>query len=107
MFGGKTKAQSTLEYVILIGFVVSALIAMGVYMKRGIQGKLRESTDQIGEQYSAKHTTGKYQVVTDMSQNETMVSGGETTTNIITNTQTKNGLMGAGQYEKVEGLSTE
>jgi hypothetical protein len=51
------KAQSTLEYAIIVSVVVGALLAMQVYMKRGIQGKMRESTDQIGEQFDIKKTT--------------------------------------------------
>jgi len=82
MFLRKAKGQSTLEYVILIGFVVAALIAMGVYMKRGFQGKLRESTDQIGEQYSPGHTTGTFTTTVSMSQTEAQASGGKTTTTI-------------------------
>jgi len=49
----KNKAQSTLEYAVIIAVVAGALLAINKYMNRGIQGKLRESTDQIGEQYSA------------------------------------------------------
>ncbi len=33
------KAQSTLEYAILVAVVVAALITMRTYMKRGVQGK--------------------------------------------------------------------
>jgi len=87
----RARGQSTLEYVILIGFVVAALIAMGVYMKRGIQGRLRESTDQVGEQYSAGNTTSKYTTTVNLSQTENMKEGGETTTKIIQNEQRKSG----------------
>lgn len=91
MFRSRVRGQSTLEYVILTGFVVAALIAMGVYMKRGIQGKLRESTDSVGEQYSAGNTTSTYTTKTNIEQSESMISGGQTTTTIITNEQKKTG----------------
>jgi len=91
MFCAKSKGQSTLEYVILLGFIVAALIAMGIYMKRGIQGRLRESTDQVGEQYSARNTKSSYTVTTGTTQIENMESGGRTTTNIDRNIQTKTG----------------
>jgi hypothetical protein len=87
----KTKGQTTLEVVILIGFVVAALIAMGVYMRRGIQGRLKDSTDQIGEQYSAGNTTGAYTIKTAMTQVETTSSGGLVDTEITRNQQTKAG----------------
>ena len=99
MFKRSLRGQSTLEYVILLGFVVAALIAMGVYMKRGFQGKLRESTDQIGEQYSAGHTTSTYTTTTDMEQNEVVQPGGIYTTTISKSQQVRTGS------ETVDALS--
>jgi uncharacterized protein (UPF0333 family) len=90
MLRARTKGQTTLEVVILIGFVVAALIAMGVYMKRGIQGRLRSSSDQIGEQYSAGYTTGTYITNTVVNQEEN-ITGGKTTTTIHQNEQTRSG----------------
>ncbi|MDD5253022.1 MAG: hypothetical protein WC060_03190 [Candidatus Omnitrophota bacterium] len=101
MFYSRAKGQSTLEYVILLGFVVAALIAMGVYMKRGAQGRLRESADQIGEQYEAGKTTGKYTVSTDMAQKETLASGGHITTTFTKNEEKRSGS------ETVEALPDE
>jgi uncharacterized protein (UPF0333 family) len=97
----RCKGQSTLEYVILIGFVVAALIAMGVYMRRGLQGRLRESTDQIGQQYSAEQTESVYTITTGMTQSENMQAGGTTITNITRNVQSKTG------YEEIKDLSKE
>jgi uncharacterized protein (UPF0333 family) len=95
------KGQSTLEYVILLGFVVAALIAMGIYIKRGMQGKLRESSDQIGEQYSAAHTVSNFTTTNDMNQKETVKSGGVTHTDITQNKQVKTGS------ETVSALNTD
>ena len=53
----KPKAQSTLEYAMVVACIAAALIAMQIYIKRSIQGKIRDSADEIGEQYSAKTTT--------------------------------------------------
>jgi len=53
----RSKGQSTLEYALIVAVVVGALVAMNVYMKRGLQGRLRESADQIGEQFDANNTT--------------------------------------------------
>ncbi|MBP7835975.1 MAG: hypothetical protein KA022_00685 [Candidatus Omnitrophica bacterium] len=47
------KAQSTLEYALIIAAVVGALVAINAYMKKGVQGRLKESTDQIGKQFDA------------------------------------------------------
>jgi hypothetical protein len=58
----RLKGQSTLEYAMIIAVVVGALLLMQNYMKRGVQGKLRESTDEIGAQYSAGNITSKYTI---------------------------------------------
>ena len=101
MYSRKTKGQSTLEYVILVAVVVAALIAMGIYMKRGLQGRLRESTDQVSEQYSPLSTASNFTTVTDINQNEVQGAGGAVFTNIAANSQTKTGS------ETVNALANE
>lgn len=39
------KGQSTAEYAIVIGLVIAAAVAMQVYVKRGIQGKIKDAVD--------------------------------------------------------------
>lgn len=51
------KCQSTLEYAVILAVVVAALVAMQMYMKRAAQGKIRQSADQIGRQFSADGTS--------------------------------------------------
>jgi len=48
----KLLGQSTLEYAVLIVIIASALLATQVYIKRGIQGRLRQSADDLGDQFS-------------------------------------------------------
>lgn len=84
------KAQSTLEYAIIITVVVAALLAMQVYMKRGMQGKLRESSDQIGEQYSPRYTTSEFTTTSDQVSKED-IKGGVTTTDVTKGTQDRTG----------------
>src|SRR3989338_7669597 len=77
------RAQSTLEYAILIGVIVAGLIAMQVYLKRGFQGKLRESADSMGEQFSPGQTT--YNYTTNSFTNSTETLNAEITTTTIHN----------------------
>jgi len=42
-------AQSTLEYTVLFGVIVASLVAMEVYLKRGMQGRLRAYAGQLTE----------------------------------------------------------
>lgn len=42
------RAQTTAEYAILIALVVGAVVAMQVYVKRGIQGRVKDVVDHTG-----------------------------------------------------------
>ena len=63
------RGQALIEYSMCVAIVIAALIAMQVYVKRGISGKLRAAADSTGEQYDPRKTTGQstIQTVTDTS----------------------------------------
>jgi hypothetical protein len=63
----KMKGQSTLEYAVLVIIVIGALLSIQVYIKRGVQGRLKSSADDIGEQYSPGNTN--YTSVTRVTSN--------------------------------------
>ncbi len=73
------KAQSTLEYAVIISVVVGALLAMRVFMKRGIEGKLHDAANDIGDQFDASESyiykedsrTGRTVSYTNDGQNAT------------------------------------
>ena len=46
------KGQSVIEYAVLVAVVISAFIVSSFFMRRGVMGKMRESTEQIGEQFN-------------------------------------------------------
>lgn len=46
------KAQSITEYAVLSGVLILAIVVMQVYLKRSVQGKFKDTADQIGEQFS-------------------------------------------------------
>lgn len=48
------KSQDVLEYAALMAIVIGALIGMQVYLKRSLQGRLKEETDKIGPQASVR-----------------------------------------------------
>jgi uncharacterized protein (UPF0333 family) len=76
------KGQSTLEYSVIVAVVVAGLIAMQVYIKRGMQGRLRQASDDIGEQFSPGYTTSNYTTTSNVTSNESTVGSaqGEETT---------------------------
>lgn len=43
------KAQSTAEYVIVLGLIVAAVIAMQTYVKRGFQGRIKDAVDYVDQ----------------------------------------------------------
>jgi uncharacterized protein (UPF0333 family) len=97
----KNKAQTTLEYAVLIGVIVAGLIAMQVYLKRGYQGKLRESADSMGEQFSPGQTTAFYNTTTYTNSTETLTTAGVSKTVINNQTTTRVGS------ESVSGFDQE
>jgi len=77
------KGQPSLEMTVLIAIVAAALLASQVYIKRGLQGKLKDAADQMGSQFSPGHTT--YTVTVDrFSSTADTVSSGEIQSSIVT-----------------------
>jgi Flp pilus assembly pilin Flp len=53
--------QSVTEYAVLLALVAAALMAMQVYLKRGIQGRIRDLADQISPtHYEQGQTTSNF-----------------------------------------------
>ena len=71
------RGQSTVEYAVLIAVIIGALIAMQIYMKRGTMGKLRESTDQIGDQFEPySESYDLHKTLIGVRTEETLANGG-------------------------------
>jgi hypothetical protein len=59
----KRRAQSLNEYAVLIVIVTMAFVAMQTYIKRGLQGKIKDLADQISPQlYESGQVTANYTV---------------------------------------------
>lgn len=90
------KAQSTLEYAILIAVVVGALVAIQIYLKRGIQGKMRDSADQVGEQFDAHNTSVTKQVISHTGKTVQVVGNKTTTSTLTDDTRRESGSENVG-----------
>jgi len=44
------RAQSTLEYVLIVAAVIGGIMAMQLYVKRSVQGRLKDLADEISQQ---------------------------------------------------------
>ncbi|MFA5350132.1 MAG: hypothetical protein WC357_02225 [Candidatus Omnitrophota bacterium] len=89
------RAQSTLEYAIVIFAVIAALLAMQVYMRRGLQGKMRSTADELSvQQYEPKNTvaditTTQISDITTKSETTEDDESYKTTTTTIINSQSE------------------
>ena len=71
----RQKGQSTLEYAILIIIIIGALLSIQVYIKRGVQGRLKSATDDIGTQFSPGNTNVIKKMTTSSVSDETFFTG--------------------------------
>jgi hypothetical protein len=53
------RAQGILEYVVILGIVATALMAMSLYFRRGIQAAVKVATDEMGGQSDAETDPNK------------------------------------------------
>lgn len=71
----RKKGQSTLEYAILIIIIIGALLSIQVYIKRGVQGRLKSATDDIGDQFSPGNTNVVMTMRTSSKSSDTFLNG--------------------------------
>ena len=78
----RSQGQSTVEYALLIAFVVAALVAMQFFLRNAMQGRLKQSGEQIGEQWDANQGNYDKTVDSHSQRNEVTTADGVTTTTI-------------------------
>jgi hypothetical protein len=66
------RGQSTLEYALLIAVVLSGLLAVEIYAKRAVEGRLKSGADQIGEQWSTAKSKFKINVTNVGTREDTL-----------------------------------
>ena len=102
------KGQSTAEYVIILGLVVGAVVAMQVFVKRGLNGRIRDAVNHVdnggagniftGEQYEPDYLAGSnFNTVSNSTENEvgsegSAVDRSSTSNTIRVGTQTIGGV---------------
>ena len=96
------KGQNTAEYAILIAVVIGAIVAMQIYVKRGLQGKVKDVTDHVGDglpadaagnkplsQYDPYYNDSNYDVSQDQNVNEKYLTGGKVSRSSISEKTTR------------------
>ena len=101
----KKKGQTTLEYMVVIVILLAAFLAMQVYIRRGLQGRMKSSIDELGDQYDPRaantdilHTLVQTTNTSIMALN---TSGGYWTrrTDATASRESKVGFMSLGNYD--------
>lgn len=82
------KGQSTLEYAILIIIIIGALLTIQVYIKRGLQGRWKQATDDIGDQYTQADGANYFRQVNKTSNTTETVQAGVTQSDLRADSQT-------------------
>ena len=49
--GRNKRGQAVLEYTVIFIIILGVMIGMKNYMKRGVQGRWKSASDDMGEQY--------------------------------------------------------
>lgn len=102
------KAQSTLEYAVVVVVIVAALLAMQIYLKRAMQGRLRQAADEAGQQYAPRATTSDITIQQDSTVQITTTTTKDdaagiyktvTSNNIINQTDTRKGSESVGSLD--------
>lgn len=97
------KAQSTLEYALLIGVVVGVLLTMQNYLKRSMQGRMQATADELGEHYSPGETDRYEYMHSEIGTvTETITPGdnGKTRTEILGGLQNMNSTRKLRAYDR-------
>ncbi len=99
------KGQNTAEYAVLIAVVVGAIVAMQIYVKRGLQAKVKHVADRVGDgllqagtgittvtgQYEPYYNKAGYKVVQDQQVREQFKEGGTVRRDSDNETTTRTG----------------
>jgi len=102
----RNRAQSTAEYVVVLGLMVGVVIAMQTYVKRSLQGRIRDVTDTVdneaavpgandtpdnlrvvpsfqpGRQYEPYYLSSKFDTQRESEETEAMALGGKVDRNL-------------------------
>ena len=96
----RRKGQSTVEYAVLIVIVIAALLSIQIYIKRGVSGRMRDSADQIGDQFELGNTRAISSTNSWSRVNENYTRG-QTSTNLLedetTNAYSDTTILNVGQ----------
>ncbi len=97
----KRKGQSTVEYAMIIAIIVGGLLLMQHYVRRGLAGRYRSSSDDLGEQFDPSKYAGEVNVSQSSNVTQTMKNGTFRTEHLADQISTREG------YENITAYTNE
>lgn len=99
----KRKAQSTVEYAMIIAVVVGGLLLMQHYVRRGLAGRYKSSSDDLGEQFDPSAYSADFNVTQHSYVNQTMLNGTSKTRHLDDQTSNRTGNETLDAYSNATG----
>ncbi|MFH1622306.1 MAG: hypothetical protein ABIA97_04205 [Candidatus Omnitrophota bacterium] len=97
------RGQNTAEYAILIGVIVAAAIAMQIYVRRGMQARIKDAVDYsltnpgtnvfTSSQYEPEYLSSSYETTSSTDTSESMARGGGITRDITNEYTQRTGIV--------------
>jgi Flp pilus assembly pilin Flp len=75
----KNRGQTTAEYAVLLGLVIAAVMAMQIFVKRSLQGKIRDEAEKVGPQYEPYYLGSNMGSTRDTTETAATTTGGGVT----------------------------
>ena len=105
---GSIHGQTTAEYAVVLGVVIAAIVGMQIYVKRGMNARLKDASDSsmsamwanLGktgtpapndQQYEPYYTSSDYNATQSAAHKEKVSTGGVVTRSDISETTTRTG----------------
>jgi len=95
------RGQNLIEYAVLLTIVVAVFTGMQIYLKRGLQGTIKLSTDEFGTQKLPEEEEKEYG---DLQPLKGRLLSSDTTT--VADSQTVDNQLAGGKSEKIKEQDT-
>jgi gas vesicle protein len=102
------RGQNTAEYAILIGVIVAAAIAMQIYVRRGMQARIKDAVDYSQtnpgtdvfntSQYEPYYMDSDFATTSDSTSTESMARGGQITRDVANQYTSRTGTVTYGNW---------
>ncbi len=79
------RAQSLLEFTVLIIIIMAVFLSMSSYVKRGIQGRWKSAIDDFSDQYDPKQMTNGTTFYSADTESSTNITTADNTTSRVDN----------------------